>query len=235
MSAPKPSSIGTVNPAEESEVGGTSFLDLPLELREMIYDLCAPKSTRMRFYTVPFQSKPVVTGITLLRCSKQIYNEVYQRLKLNDSTWTLEVPPPSLAVASRIDVDCSLTKHGLHDLALAKIRWFVLRFKLTTNSPTSFCVMGLESLLKLKSIWSLAVELDLDPGLEGSVHKPWCNSENMPFLIGFVICVLSYIPRSVSHITWYLWDSGRASGRRRNDDLTFLAEKYKFVKGSAYR
>lgn len=225
MSAPEPSSTDTVTPAPRSEVGGTSFLDLPLELREMIYDLCTPESVN-RIYRLPFKTKPAVTGINLLQCSKQIAVEVSRRLMLWHSFWVFRFENPT-----GIDIDCSYVTSVLHDHALAKIQGLSLRFNFDPSAPAPGDVHGLEFLLKLESLRDLFVDFELD---FTSIRTPAKNSidlNNTLFITGLLVCVLSHIPRTVERITWNLYPPGTKNSSRT---LIQLAERYKNVRGSAY-
>ncbi|KAH0287346.1 hypothetical protein M436DRAFT_67491 [Aureobasidium namibiae CBS 147.97] len=235
MSAPKPSSTGTVNPAEKSEVGGTSFLDLPLELREMIYDLCVPKKRGTQYFCLPVQpqSKPVVVGIGLLRCSKQIYNEISQRLWLWKAIWQVSFAhPPKQAELSTV-LDCSLAMSSLHDLAIAKIQDLHIKFSINTSTDATLRVCGLEVLLKLKSLWILSIFIELttspnDPPIRGA-----SDLENLPLVTGLVIRVLSHIPTSIKHVGWHIYH-GSIPRRKYCPFLQHLASQYESLRGSAY-
>jgi hypothetical protein len=212
--------------AQRSEISGTSFLDLPPELREMIYDLCAPKAARTTFYDLPLQSKPEIMGINLLRCSKQIHNEVSRRLRLWESTWFLRVE-------HSIDLNCSFAMFGLHDLAVAKIDHLYLSFHLDTSSNTTFDIRGLEALLKLRSLNVLVIIFYLDTGPTGSTIEEPSDIENMPLITGLVMRVLSHVPASVWRISWHLKHPSIPIGQYC-DLLDKLAKKYKSLRGSAY-
>lgn len=235
MSAPGSSSIGTLSHAQQAEVGGTSFLDLPLELREMIYDLCAPKRCHFEnFYNIIFRSKLVITGIRLLRCSRQIHNEVSQRLAVWGSTWVLRlVLPPTLAEHS-CGLDCSLAMSGLHDLALAKIETLHFRLTITPGTHATFSLCGLEALLKLKSLYEIIVVLELDTSHDIPVMKGMSDLENLPLVTGLVIRILSHIPISVRHIGWQINYRSNQPQPVYCDLLRQLAAKYKSLRGSAY-
>lgn len=235
MSAPEPSSTGTVNPAEKSEVGGTSFLDLPFELPEMIYDLCAPKRCHItNYHDIIFRYKPVITGIRLLRCSRQIYNEVSQRLAIWGSTWVQdEVPPPTPAENS-CGLDCSLAMSGLHDLALAKIKALHFRLRILTGTDAVLSLRGLEALLKLKSLYQIIVVLELNTSHDIPVVKGMSDLENLPLFTGLVIRILSHIPISVRHLDWQINYRSNQPRSVYCDFLRQLAAKYKSLRGSAY-
>jgi hypothetical protein len=236
MSVPELSSTGTLAPAQQSGVGGTSFLDLPLELREMIYDLCAPRFVGVeRYYRIPLQSKPVVTGINLLRCSKQVHNEVSQRLRLWRMTWLLSSPRVSELKEHSTGLDFSLAMSGFHDLALAKIRSLHVSFNMTSSTDGTLGICGLEVLLKLKSLDHIAIFLCLKtdsayPPIRGS-----SDLEKLPSVTEFVFCCLSHIPTSVGYVGWYIQHSSiQSSIYRVCDYLEKLATKYESHRGSAY-
>lgn len=63
----------------ESATGGTCFLDLPLELRRMIYDLSMADQHEWKF-PLPGQPKSRVMGINLLQSCKQIRQETHSRV-----------------------------------------------------------------------------------------------------------------------------------------------------------
>ena len=231
MSAPEPSSTGTVNPAEKSEVGGTSFLDLPFELREMIYDLCALKPWLSPSYELPLQSKPVVSGMNLLRCSKQIHNEISQRLDIWSSRWELWLRPSTLTPFGT-EMNCSLAMSGLHDLALAKIRYLQIFIKITTDTPAVSGIHGLEVLLKLKSLRYLCIAIFLDHSCASIMTKESSHPKHIPFITGLVVHALSHIPTSVPGVIWCLVDPKNSQDLGKS--LREIAEKYKSVRGSAY-
>jgi hypothetical protein len=233
MSVPELSSTGTIAPAQQSDVGGTSFLDLPLELREMIYDLCAPKRFNP-FLHLPFQSKPVIAGINLLLSSKQIQAEVSQRLNIWTSIWILKIQSCTPSVGPITLINCPLAMSGLHDLALAKIRTLGLQFEITTYTPVISGIHGLESLLKLKSLYVLTTTLTVKSDRVFLKIKDLNELMNLPFITGFVIHVLSHIPTSVKGIGWYFYASGVVFEGGGNITLGEIAERYKSVRGSAY-
>lgn len=201
MSAPKPSSTGTVSPAQRFEVGGTSFLDLPPELRVMIYDLCAPEIWATPYY-VPFQAKPAVTGLNLLQCSKQIHNEVSPRLRLWDSSWILRVESATMPQGTTTSVDCSFLMSSLPGVTLARITKLQLSFLVDASTHATFGVYGLRFLLKMKSLRSLTISLMLWDIPLGNAIQQSSDLENLPFVTGLVIRVLSHVPLSVSILIW---------------------------------
>jgi hypothetical protein len=234
MSDPSSSSTGIVTHAQQSEVGGTSFLDLPLELREMVYDLCAPKKVKGCFQ-MPFKSEPVVIGVTLLRCSKQIYTEVSPRLQLWDSTWKLDLRSRANLMAATTHIDCSLAMSSLHDLALAKIKHLSIRFRLDDSTPATLRISGLGFLLKLTSLRGLFVDLDVGVSLNKTslTTEGPSDPENLAFLIGFMIRVLSYVPISAAYVGWYVYYPGMPKGGNKTWQKILL--QYESVRGSAYR
>jgi hypothetical protein len=217
--------------AQQSGVSGTSFLDLPPELREMIYDLCTLKRATS-CHTVPFKSKPMVTGINLLRCSKQVHNEVSHRLRLWDAVWSFLFILPSVPMEPNADMNSSLAVSHLHNCALAKIKNSFLEFKITTDTASTFDVRDLEFLLELKSVWFLHIFVDLKSSSPSIARKQLSDLENMLVVTGLVVCVLSHIPASVFSVEWYLYQNNRPL--RGNDTLSRIAEQYKYVRGSAY-
>jgi hypothetical protein len=196
----------------------------------MVYDLCIPKKKRSPFYNLPLQSKPIVAGINLLWCSRQIYNEVSQRLRLWNSHWRFRMAIPSTPVESATEVNCSLAMSDLHDLALARIRYLHLDFRTTTNPLTTFGLHDLKTLLKLKSLICIIINLHMDTvGLTANALN---NLETSLFVTGFVVRVFSHIPTFVETVGWYIYYPGDPWGR--GDTLRKIAEQYKSVKGSAY-
>lgn len=234
MSALKSSSTGTVAHAQQTEVGGTSFLDLPLELREMIYDLCVPKKRDIQYFNLPFepQSKPVVVGVSLLRCSKQIHNEISQRVRLWDG-WRVSFGySPKHAEHSTV-FDCSLAMSCLHDLALAKPSNLYLSFRMNTKTEPMLRVCGFEVLLKLKSLRNLSIFVYLttspkDPPIRGA-----SDLEDLPLVTGLVIRVLSHIPTSVGRVGWHIFH-GSIQTNKYCPFLEQLASKFESHRGSAY-
>jgi hypothetical protein len=218
--------------AQQSEISGTSFLDLPPELREMIYDLCAPKSTEIMFYELPLQSKPTVVGINLLRCSKQIHDEVSQRLDLWDAIWVCEFSSPSLPEKASPDIDCSLAFLGLNDLTLAKITGLDLRFSLGIDMPTTFALHGLEVLLKLTSLEYLCVHLNLEFSCTSAAINNLIDQVNLPFVKGVVVHIIAHVPTSVPHIGWFI--SYPRIPTEGTKILRKVVKQYKSVQGSAY-
>jgi len=233
MSAPNSSSTGTITPPQQCNTGGTSFLDLPLELREMIYDLCAPKEKR-RSFRLPLITELSVKGINLLRCSKQVHDEVARRLDLWESTWILILSSPSLPVETSPDIDCSLAMSCLHDLALAKIRSLGLILDLDTSTPATFGVYGLEVLLKFTSLNYLNVHLHVNYGRKYHTRSPVTKSDlaNLPFFTGLVVRLLSHVPTSVPHVGWFMYYPGITS--EAQDTFRKVVQQYKSVRGSAY-
>lgn len=217
--------------ARQSEISGTSFLDLPLELREMIYDLCAPKPDRPLYIHLPLQSKPVIMGINLLRCSKQIHNEVSQRLDLwND--WSCEFSSPSLPENARPEIDCSLALLSLNDLTLAKITDLDFRFNLGIDTPTTFNIQGLEVLLKLKSLEYFYVNLRVEFSNTGAITTKLIDQVNLPFVKGIVVHIIAHVPTSVRHIGWFI--SCPRFTLEGSKLLNKVVKQYKSVQGSAY-
>lgn len=200
----------------------------------MIYDLCAPKSRCKSYYVVPTHSKPAVAGINLLLCSKQIHVEVSQRLRLWDATWTLYIPPPSPSVEIITDIDCLFAMSGLHDFALAKIRYLGLRLDLITKTPASFGVHGLEVLLKLTSLQNIYCQFHLRSSSPITAIKTLSDLETMPFLTGLIAHVLSHIPKAVRYVGWHLHYPG-ITPEGNNTALMKIVERCKSVRGSAYK
>ena len=235
MSVSKSSSTSNVAHAQQSDIGGTSFLDLPLELREMIYDLCAPKHGLSPLHNLPLESKPVIMGINLLQCSKQIYNEVSERLRLWDSVWTLRSMSPHASTQPTTEADISLAMSVLHDSALAKIRILHLAFHIGKNTHAMLGMYGLEVLLRLKSLSILCVVLVLESLSSITATKGSYHLKNRPFITGFVTHILPYIPCRVPQVVWCMIDSDNLmKGLEDGNIMEDIAGKYKSVKGSAY-
>jgi hypothetical protein len=227
MSFAELSAIGAC--AQQREIRGTSFIDLPPELREMIYDLCAPKR-EPSFYYLPLQSKPVVVGVSLLRCSKQIYNEVSRRLCIWNSAWKLRFRP-SLELGTEVDLQRALS--GLHDHALAKIRYLYVQSRMNKSTHATLGIYGLEVLLKLKSLGFVSMALILDSDAASVAIKSSSDLKNLPFITGFVLHMLPYIPTSVLNVCWCVIKSD--STFEDDDDILYkIAKQYKSLQGSAY-
>jgi hypothetical protein len=199
-----------------------------------VYDLCAPKRSR-EFYSLPLRSKPAVAGITLLQCSKQIHNEVSQRLGLWDyrTRWYLRFDL-SVSTEHSTNLNFSFNNCGLHNLALAKIKDLKLSFDFAINVNATFSVCGLVELLKLKSLWHVNVFVYLKSDPAGPVIKELSDLEDLPLITGLVIRILSHLPASVTYVGWYINYSCIESSSRYCDFLEKLGEKYKSVQGSAY-
>jgi hypothetical protein len=201
----------------------------------MIYALCIPKPSGLfKYYTLPLQSKPVVLGINLLRCSKEIHNEVSRCLRLWGSTRFLEFTPPYVPAEHSIDMNCSLAMSGLHDLALAKIKLLHLSLNFSTSINTMFGICGLEALQKLRSLWHLAIFFNLETGPTGPAIKGLGDLENLPLVTGLVIRLLLHIPTSVEHVGWHLSHPSIQPRDQYCDYLKQLAIKYESLRGSAY-
>jgi hypothetical protein len=199
----------------------------------MIYELRALKHCHERCFNLPLQSKPAIMGINLLRCSKQIHNEVSRRLGLWDSTWALDLSSPSSSVEPITDLSILLAKSGLHDLALAKIDILCLRFNITTNTPAAFDFHGLEGLLRLKSLTILCITLyfnidGISLGTE-DLERP----KNLTFVTEAVMRILAHVPTSVEAIGWWT-HPGETLYLEGNAILNAIAEKHKYARGSAY-
>ena len=196
----------------------------------MIYDLCVPRVLGLNF-EMPLQSKPVVVGINLLQCSKQIYIEVSQHLRLWDSLWTFRTKPPALCTRYIAEVDFSLAMSGLHDLALARNQSLDLTFYITTVTPPTFGIYGLEVLQKCKSLYFLDIFLRLETGSTRSVIEGTRDLSNLLSVTGFVVRLLSHIPPSVDWLSWFLF---RGPGLEDHEALRKIVDQYKFLRGSAY-
>jgi hypothetical protein len=162
----------------------------------------------------------------------QIQDDVSPRLKLWDGVWALEVRHP-LPVEVRTDIDFSITTSGLHDCALAKIKQLYLQFKISERTHAMLGVYGLEILLKFKSLYCLSVSFLLEVSPTSILNRKPGDMENLPFLIGLVIRILSQIPTSVSGVGWYIRHKNVLMPEGSQDTLKRITEQYKSVRGTA--
>lgn len=229
------SSTDTIGPHHGSRTGGTCFLDLPLELRTMIYDLSLP---RPHLYTFPLRDKPKakVKGINLLRSCRQIREETQDRIWSRH--WIIQFPlgPSGDKTAPLIDFNHALS--GLTTEALAKISLLQLSINLThkqcssiANPPNLQVLTELRSLLYFGICFSLGHPFeDLSPDQMETAIK------EMPLLTGVMIQILMQIPKHL-HMYWSVCYHSRRSPRPSgliHIQLNDLAERYKTLKGSAY-
>lgn len=175
----------------------------------------------------------MVAGIRLLQCSRQIHNEVSQRLTTCRTIWVVRLVPPSTTAKDSCGMDCSLAMSGLHELALAKIKALHFRLRITASTDAVFSLCGLEVLLKLKSLRDIIVVLELDI-YAILVIEEMSDLENVPLVTGLVIRLLSHIPRSVRSLGWQINYRSSRPEPVFYEFLKQLATKYKSVRGSAY-
>ncbi|KAH0339061.1 hypothetical protein KCU81_g7419, partial [Aureobasidium melanogenum] len=214
---------GVVAHGSETSIGGTCFLDLPFELREMIYDLSVPNKWQREF-PLPGGPKTAVMGINLLRSCKQIRQETHDRVW--HAGWTIRFPLNSSSVNLR-----SATS-AMSDLALAKIR--ILHLYITIN-PNALCPWGpidLEILSSFKTLGGVAIVVNWGrPGQRTSI-KPAEDPSESVFLTGLVTQILPQIPQRVSTVFWdfCIWgDKIHVS-----EALETIAKKYEHLQGSNY-
>ncbi|KAH0384715.1 hypothetical protein KCU92_g4207, partial [Aureobasidium melanogenum] len=219
---PLPSTDTVANDCEIS-IGGTCFLDLPLELREMIYDLSMPHKWHMEF-PLPGEPKIGVMGINLLRSCKQIRQETHARVWF--AGWTIGFPSNASSVNLR-----SATS-AMNDLALAKIRTLNLDITIGPDALSPWGPIDLEILPSFKALCHLNIVVYWGrPGQRTSI-KPAEDPSESVFLTGLVIQILPQIPQRVLIVMWDLFIWG--DKLHVSQALESIAKKYEHLQGSNY-
>ncbi|KAG9683673.1 hypothetical protein KCU95_g12520, partial [Aureobasidium melanogenum] len=217
------SSTGTVAHGSGTSISGTCFLDLPLELRTMVYDLSIPQLQRWDFPS-PGEPKAKVLGINLLQTCKQIRQETHGRVW--HAGWTIKFPLDASSVNLR-----SATS-AMSDSALAKIRILHLYIRINPNALCPWGPIDLEILSSFKTLDGVTIVVDWGrPGQIMSI-KPAEDPSESVFLTGLVIQILPQIPQRVLTVLWDLniWgDKFHVS-----DALETIAKKYEHLQGSNY-
>lgn len=231
MSTPSSSSVAMATQTPSSNSLGTGFLDLPFELRKMIYDLCFEKSPTWN-YPLPGDPRPVVPGINLLRVCRQIYNDRSGYIWRND--WMIYFPLKKRLEQDTSPMNCTYAMSCLHLAALANLRSVFLLTSVHQNSQELWGPVDLRVLYELKSLSMLSIFVNFGSYNRRVDSQKMTSIEESPFLTGFIIQAISQIPRSSCWVTWHLyyWDT---DGKRRSSlALANLAEKYKALRGSSY-
>ncbi|KAH0369267.1 hypothetical protein KCU65_g3372, partial [Aureobasidium melanogenum] len=220
------SSTGTIADDRETSIGGTSFLDLPLELRLMVYDLSIARIQTSKF-PLPGQPKPHVSGINLLQSCKQIRKETHERIWRR--SWTVDLPLSNPSGHDSIDLNLAMS--SLNDLTLAKIDMLKLHFDIDPNS-VSWGPINLEKLSALKSLLMLRIVISIGRPTEMTKIEPEDFGKSV-FITGLVTQILPQIARGVRffHLAIGYWDSDCVY--RISTKLGPLIKKYECLRGLA--
>lgn len=212
----------------QSATGGTCFLDLPRELREMIYDLSIPEFPRSQF-PLPGKPKLQVPGINLLQSCKQIRQETHGRIWFR--SWTVRLRLLGQVETSSIDVDLDFALSSVHDLTLVKIRSLTMFVDIEPDS-LSWGPVNLRKLSMLKSLTVITMVITV-----GTYEKiMMAKSEDLyksVFLTGIVAQILPQIPRHVRYFNMSLtyYDADRKY--RHSEAFDHLVKRYECLRGSA--
>ncbi|THW95376.1 hypothetical protein D6C90_00839 [Aureobasidium pullulans] len=171
-------------------MGGTSFLDLPLELRTMVYDLAIPKDYRWNF-RMPGKPKTVVKGINLLQSCRQVRQETQDRVWCH-----------SLCIdCNESLVNMGAVMSGLNSTALAKIPIVRLSITIDPDASSSWGPIDLTVLSDAKLLYMLDLEIDWS-NLKRCSFTP---SKDTAFFTGLVIQIMTQIPQHVKYVFWNLY------------------------------
>lgn len=201
--------------------GGTSFLDLPLELRIMVYDLAIPNDYSWNF-RMPGKPKTVVKGINLLRSCRQVRAETSNRI------WNRGLCIGF--VTSPIDMEFAMS--GLNSSALAKLVHITISFNIDPDALSPWGPIDVKALSNLKSLFIVRLNVNW-----GSYKKQTSLdlSSELVFLTGFTIQILTQIPEHVRIVHWNVFYCAKGMKSQYSDVLEVLATKYKSLRGSAYK
>ncbi|KAH0157490.1 hypothetical protein KCU67_g7882, partial [Aureobasidium melanogenum] len=219
---PSPSTDTVANDCETS-IGGTCFLDLPFELREMIYDLSMPHK-RHKEFPLPGGPKIGVMGINLLRSCKQIRQETHGRVWF--ASWAIEFP----SIASSVNLRSATS--AMNDLALAKIEALNLDITIDPDALSPWGPIDLEILPSFKALYCLNTMVNWGRPEQRTSIKPAEDPSKSVFLTGIVIQILPQIPQRVLTVMWdlYIWGDKLHISR----GLESIAKKYEHLQGSNY-
>ncbi|KAK6003669.1 hypothetical protein QM012_009440 [Aureobasidium pullulans] len=206
----------------QSATGGTCFLDLPFELRTMVYDLSMSNRYDWRFPS-PGQPKPTVLGINLLRTCRQIRHETQGRV------WYIELPLEDQSDKTSIDIGLALT--CMPDAALARIVWISLTVVIDPSTLSVLGPINLQGLTTLKTLRTLHIYISVGTLQKIAGAKTRQDLENTVILTGLVTQMLPQIPKEV-YVDWGLLYRDKDSGSRYSDGLLPIAEKFKCLRGS---
>ncbi|KAH0022488.1 hypothetical protein KCU78_g5748, partial [Aureobasidium melanogenum] len=215
-----------VTHGSQSATGGTCFLDLPLELRTMIYDLSIPKHQPF-ICPLPDYPKPKVKGINLLQSCRQIRQETVGRVW--NKCWDIWLPLREQY--DRDSINISLALSHLHDSALAQIFCMNLFIEIDPTTLPTFGPVNLQKLAAFKSLKSLHVLVNVGTRTSSTAFKVQQDLEKTVFLTGLVTQILPQVPKEVIYLSWHL-QYYEDSMTHSSEALKFIAEKYKYMQGS---
>ena len=200
--------------------GGTSFLDLPLELRIMVYDLAIPKDYRWNF-RMPGKPKTVVKGINLLRSCRQVRAEVSDRVWRRLLSIDFNTSSFNMRAATS----------ALNDSALAKIPIVRLSITIDPDALSSCGAIDLTGLSSFKSLSSLVLNI---MWMSPKTRKSFEPSIDTTFFTGLVIQTMTQIPQHKPYVYWTLYYYDECDRFQSSDVLEVLARKYKSLRGFAH-
>ncbi|THV77091.1 hypothetical protein D6D28_00611 [Aureobasidium pullulans] len=202
-------------------MGGTSFLDLPLELRIMVYDLAIPKDYRWDF-RMPGKPKTVVKGINLLRSCRQV------RAEVSDRVWrrllSIEFNTSSFNMRAAMST--------LNDSALAKIPIVRLSITIDPDALSSWGWIDLTGLSSLRSLSTLILNIIWT---SPKTRKSFEPSNDTTFFTGLVIQTMTQIPQRRPYVSWRLHYYNEHKELEHSKILEDIAAKYKCLRGFAYK
>ncbi|CAD0114277.1 unnamed protein product [Aureobasidium uvarum] len=236
MSIPRSSSARTIIHVNGSFIGGTCFLDLPLELRTMVYDLSILKQQRWAF-PLPGQPKAKVMGINLLQSCKQVRQELYDRIWIK--TWYISFPFPS----DRVDgpsIDLSYAVSRLNTEALANVTALHLNVDIARKPYSVFGLIDLQILAVFKSLIRVFVCFELGHIDQAQPEDQMAAmTKEIPLLTGYLVQMLIQTPKHVT-VAWFL---RYRDGPRKSSEFVHptwvglgdLVERYKDLRGLVYK
>ncbi|TIA60644.1 hypothetical protein D6C77_04014 [Aureobasidium pullulans] len=202
-------------------MGGTSFLDLPLELRIMVYDLAIPKDYRWDF-RMPGKPKTVVKGINLLRSCRQV------RAEVSDRVWrrllSIEFNTSSFNMRAAMST--------LNDSALAKIPIVRLSITIDPDALSSWGWIDLTGLSSLRSLSTLILHI---MWMSPKTRKSFEPSNDTTFFTGLVIQTMTQIPQCRPYVSWSLHYYNEHKELEHSKILEDIATRYKCLRGFAYK
>lgn len=210
----------TATSGHTMHTGGTSFLDLPLELRIMVYDLAIPNDYRWNF-RMPGKPKTVVKGINLLRSCRQVRAEVSNRVWRRLLSIDFNTSSFNMRAATS----------ALNDSALAKIPIVRLSITIDPDALSSCGAIDLTGLSSFKSLSSLVLNI---MWMSPKTRKSFEPSIDTTFFTGLVIQTMTQIPRHKPYVYWTLYYYDECDRFQSSDVLEVLARKYKSLRGFAH-
>ncbi|THY95983.1 hypothetical protein D6C92_04132 [Aureobasidium pullulans] len=190
-------------------MGGTSFLDLPLELRIMVYDLAIPKDYRWDF-RMPGKPKTVVRA--------EVSDRVWRRLlsiEFNTSSFNMRAAMSTL-----------------NDSALAKIPIVRLSITIDPDALSSWGWIDLTGLSSLRSLSTLILNIIWT---SPKTRKSFEPSIDTTFFTGLVIQTMTQIPQRRPYVSWRLHYYNEHKELEHSKILEDIAAKYKCLRGFAYK